>query len=174
MIDIIKKYRKHNLIKNTGLVAVSLVLALWINLFVSDSSLWQKLQISVINSWENSTIWDIYLVKNDTWDLSLKSSKDMLKVKSISLSIAHNPTSLKITEIKNTIDWNLIKQETDPWLVTLVLNLKSPVDIKSNENIFEIKASKSEVKIENINIINANFTDIKNEVFLLSSSGVEY
>ncbi|NDK08317.1 hypothetical protein EOM39_03645 [Candidatus Gracilibacteria bacterium] len=174
MIDIIKKYRKHNLIKNTGLVAVSLVLALGINLFVSNSSLGQKLQISVINSGENSTIGDIYLVKNDNGDLSLKASKDMLKVKSISLSIAHNPTSLKITEIKNTIHGNLIKQETDPGLVTLVLNLKSPVDIKSNENIFEIKASKSEVKIENINIINANFTDIKNEVFLLSSSGVEY
>ena len=116
MIDIIKKYRKHTLIKNTWIVAVSLVLALWINFLLWDSSLWQKLQISVINSWENTANGDIYLQKNENW-MSLIANKDMLKVKSISLSIAYNPTSLKIDSIKSVIDWNLINQENDKWLI---------------------------------------------------------
>lgn len=174
MIDIIKKYRKHNIIKNTWLVAVSLIMAIWINFYLWDTSLWKKLQVSVINSWENSNIWDVYLVKNDLGDIELKANKDMLKVKSISLSIAYNPTSLKINEIKNSIDWNLIKQWSEDGLTTLILNLNTPIDIKSEDKVFDIKATKSEEKIENINIINANFTDINNEVFLLSSSGVEY
>lgn len=173
MIDIIKKYRKHNLMKNTGLVAVSLVMALWINFLVTDSSLWQKLQISVINSWENNTIWDIYLEKIDN-TMNLVASKDMLKVKSISLSIAYNSTSLIINDIKSNIDWNLIKQENDKWLITLVLDPKSPLDIKKWDSIFTISASKTQEKIENVNIINANFTDISDQVYLLSSSWVEY
>lgn len=173
MIDIIKRYRKHNLIKNAWLVAVSLVMAFGINFFVSDSSLWQKLQISVINSWENSSNWDVYLQKNEN-GMSLIASKDMLKVKSISLSIAYNPTSLKIDSIAQNLEWNLINQENDKWLITLVLNTKIPVDLKKWESVFAIKATKTQEKIENINIINANFTDEKDEVFLLSSSGVEY
>ncbi len=173
MIDIIKKYRKHNLIKNAGIVATSLVLAFWINFLIADSSLWQKLQISVINSWENNTIWDVYLEKNENW-MSLIASKDMLKVKSLSLSIAYNPTTLKIDNIKSIIDWNLINQENDKWLITLVLNTKFPLDIKKWDSILSINATKSQEKIENVNIINANFTDLKNEVYLLSSTGVEY
>lgn len=173
MIDIIKKYRKHNLMKNTGLVAVSLVMALWINFLVTDSDLGQKLQISVINSWENNTIWDIYLEKIDN-TMNLVASKDMLKVKSVSLSIAYNSTSLIINDIKPNIDWNLIKQENDKWLITLVLDPKAPLDIKKWDSIFTISASKTQEKIENVNIINANFTDISDQVYLLSSSGVEY
>ena len=173
MIDIIKRYRKHNLIKNAWLVAVSLVMAFGINFFVSDSSLWQKLQISVINSWENSSNWDVYLQKNEN-GMSLIASKDMLKVKSISLSIAYNPTSLKIDNITQNLEWNMINQENDKWLVTLVLNTKIPVDLEKWDSIFTIKATKTQEKIENINVINANFTDENDEVFLLSSSGVEY
>jgi hypothetical protein len=173
MIDIIKKYRKHNHIKNAWIVATSLVLAFGINFLVTDSSLWQKLQISVINSWENTTNWDIYLQKNEN-GMSLIASKDMLKVKSLSLSIAYNPTSLKIDSINSVIDWNLINQENDKWLITLVLNTKIPVEIKKWESILTIMATKSLEKIENLNIINANFTDISDQVYLLSSSGVEY
>jgi hypothetical protein len=173
MIDIIKKYRKHNHMKNAWIVATSLVLAFGINFLVTDSSLGQKLQISVINSWENTTNWDIYLQKNEN-GMSLIASKDMLKVKSLSLSIAYNPTSLKIDSINSVIDWNLINQENDKWLITLVLNTKIPVEIKKWESILTIMATKSLEKIENLNIINANFTDISDQVYLLSSSGVEY
>jgi len=159
--------------KNSWIVATSLVLAFGINFLVTDSSLWQKLQISVINSWENNTIWDIYLEKNEN-NIILKANKDMLKVKSLSLSIAYNPTSLKIDNIRTIIDWNLINQENDKWLITLVLNTKIPVEIKKWESIISINATKSQEKIENLNIINANFTDVSDQVYLLSSSGVEY
>lgn len=173
MIDIISRYKKRNLIKNTWIVATSLILALWINFLVWDTSLWKKLQISVINSWENNVIWDVYLEKNEN-GMNLIASKDMLKVKSISLSIAYNPNSLKIDTIKSSIDWNLINEENDKWLITLVLNAKFPLDIKKGDSLFNINAIKTQEKIENINIINANFTDLNNQVYLLSSSWVEY
>ncbi len=173
MIDIIKKYRKHNHVKNAWIIAVSLVLAFWINFLVTDSSLWQKLQISVINSIDNSQAWDLYLQKNND-SINLISSKDMNQVKSLSLSIAYNPSNLKIDTINSMIWWNIINESNEEWLTTLIINFGSPLDIKKWVNIINISASKTEEKLENINIISANFTDFSNQVYLLSSSGVEY
>lgn len=173
MTDIFSKYKKHNLIKNTWLVAMSLVLALGINFVVQDSSLWQKIQVSVINSGENSKMWDVYLQKNDTW-INLISSKDMNQVKSLSLSITFNPENISVNNINSQIWWNLINQANEDWLNTIVINFLSPLDIKKWESLLSILASKKEEKLENINIINANFTDLNNQVFLLSSSGVEF
>lgn len=171
--DIFSKYKKHNYIKNTWLVAMSLVLALGINFVVQDTSLWQKLQISVINSGENSKVWDIYLQKNDTW-INLVASKDMIWVKSLSLSLSFNPTNVGINFINDLIWWNIINQGNEEWLNTLIINFSSPKDIKVWEKIITINISKKEEKLENMNIINANFTDSNNQVYLLSSSGVEF
>jgi hypothetical protein len=173
MIDIIKKYRKHNYVKNSWIIAASLVLAFWINFFVLDSSLWQKLQISVINWLENWNVWDLYLQKSDT-NVNLISSKDMNQVKSLSLSIVYNPTNLKIGTINSMIWWNIINESNEDWLTTLIINFSSPLDIKKWVNIVNLTVSKTEEKLENINIISANFTDSANQVYLLSSSGVEY
>lgn len=173
MTDIFSKYKKHNLIKNTWLIAMSLVLAFGLNFMVQDTSLWQKIQVSVINSWENSKVWDLYLQKNNT-NINLLSSKDMNQVKSLSLSITYNPANVLIENISSQIWWNLINQANEDWLNTLVINFLNPQDIKKWENILSILTSKKEEKLENLNIINANFTDLNNQVYLLSSSGVEF
>ncbi|MFA5916833.1 MAG: hypothetical protein WC850_01200 [Candidatus Gracilibacteria bacterium] len=173
MIDIIKKYRKHNYVKNSGIIAASLVLAFGINFFVLDSSLGQKLQISVINGLENGNVGDLYLQKSDT-NVNLISSKDMNQVKSLSLSIVYNPTNLKIGTINSMIGGNIINESNEDGLTTLIINFSSPLDIKKGVNIVNLTVSKTEEKLENINIISANFTDSANQVYLLSSSGVEY
>nr|MDD3719776.1 hypothetical protein [Candidatus Gracilibacteria bacterium] len=173
MTDIFSKYKKHNLIKNTGLIAMSLVLAFGLNFMVQDTSLGQKIQVSVINSGENSKVGDLYLQKNNT-NINLLSSKDMNQVKSLSLSITYNPANVLIENISSQIGGNLINQANEDGLNTLVINFLNPQDIKKGENILSILTSKKEEKLENLNIINANFTDLNNQVYLLSSSGVEF
>ncbi len=173
MSDIISKYKKHNYIKNTWLVTMSFFLALGINFVIQDTSMWQKLQISVLNSTENLKVWDVFLKKNEN-KLELLVWKDMKNVKSISFSLTYNPTNVKINSINSTIWWNIINQANEEWLNTLVINFSTPIDIKQADVLLEVTTSKTEEKLENINIINANFTDSNNQVYLLSSSWVEF
>lgn len=173
MSDIISKYKKHNIIKNTWLVTMSLILALGINFVVQDTSMWQKLQISVLNSTENSKVWDIFLKKSED-GINIIAWKDMNQVKSLSLSVSFNPTNVKINSIISSIWGNILTQANEEWLNTLIINFSLPVDIKSWSELISINANKIEEKLENLNIINANFTDSSNQVFLLSSSGVEF
>ena len=57
---------------------------------------------------------------------------------------------------------------------TLFLNYTTAKNISQNEVLFQIEAQKKEDKSENINIINANFTDDSGETYELSTSGITF
>jgi len=173
MINFFSKYKKKKAIRTYWIITMSLILALWINFLVLDSSIWQKLQISVINSWENNKTGDIYLSINNNVT-NLIANKDMLWIKSFSLSIAYNPTNVIISEIKTIIWWNMINEENEEWFTTIILNLSTPVDVKKWGSIVSFINTKKEEKLENINLVNVNFTDSTWEVYLLSSSWLEF
>ncbi len=173
MKDIIAKYKKRKIIKNSWLVAMSLALAFWINYSLQDTTVWKKLQASVIDSTINSNLWDIYLVKNNE-KINLQSNKEIKDVKNISLSFTYNPANVKIDSINSSIEWKLNIIFEEEWIKTIILDFLYPNDISSKENILDIIAAKKETKLENINIVNANFTNSKNEVFLFSTSWLEF
>jgi len=136
MEDIIQKYKKWKKIKNISIVITSLVLAIWLNLFFSNTDSWRYIKSSVLNS----QIWtmkktDLYLenVRN-SWNIyiNLKSSKDMQKVKSMSFSLVYNNKNVGIKDKRvNYDDAELLNLVDNDWYNTVIINFKNPTNITS-------------------------------------------
>lgn len=175
MKDFLKNYKKRKIISNTWVIFASLVLALWINFFLIDSTnLWNSLKASVLNSTSNKDLSDVYLVKN--WDkISLKNSKKMENIENLSLSFNYNPENIKIEKISSSIEWiNILNLANDPWINSLIIKFSWNKNINLWTNIIDITTSKKIEKSESLNLINANFTDTKWTNFSLSTSGISF
>ncbi len=172
MKDIIKKYKKHNLINNIWIIAASLVIAIWINFFVLDGQVWSYVKTSVLEAGEKSNIANIYM-QNSEGNIKVFSSKNMVGVNEISFSVVYNPENLTLGKIySTTLPSTITNIANESGLSTLLIQLDNQRDIPSGEEILIIETIKTEERTENINIINANFKDNSWEKYLLSTSGI--
>ncbi len=174
MLNIFKRNRKQRKIKTFSIIFVSLVLAFGINFYIlNNNPNVNKLKANILNAWENSKLWDFYLARDNS-NIILKNSKIMKNVKEFSLSIAYNPENISLNNIDLIIWWNLREIKNQNWIITLIVTQSQNKDIEIWENILSFWYSKKSEKLENINIINANFTDWDNQTLWLSSSGIEF
>ena len=96
MKDILKKYKKHKKFTNIGIVVTSLVLAVWFNLFVIDTSdFGNSMRASVLETKIENNRADIYGELSEN-TINVFSSKNMNDVKNISLSFTYNPNNVEI------------------------------------------------------------------------------
>lgn len=173
MQDFIKKYRKNKLISNIWIIVTSLILAIWINFFLIDwTDYWQNFKANVLNANQKEINSDIYLdLENE--NIVLKTSKAINNVKSMSLSLIYNPENIEIT----SIIWNnsnISELSNEEWIKSIIINFENAINIIPNENIIEIITNKNNQGSENLNIINANFTDIEWKNYLLSTSWITF
>lgn len=173
MKDFIKKYHNKKLIWNAWIILTSLVLALWINFFLIDStSMWKTLKTSVLDSWVTETKADLYIENNEN-NIIVKNSKQIVSPKTLSLSLTYNPLELEIKNISSKL-WEItILWEKNSGFETVLLNTQNS-DIKSNENIIEIEINRLLEKSTGLNMINANFKDSTWEQYNLSTSGITF
>lgn len=173
-MNILKKYKKHKKISNISIVAISLVVAVWINfLFFNTSTILPNLKANILQNEINKNIWDIYLTKYNN-DIFLKTSNNIDNIESLSLSLIYNPENLKIIEIIPRLNAETLKISNTPGISTIILNYKEVSNIKAWERIFTIKVEKKDNIKESLNIINSNFTDSNNNTFELTSSSVSF
>lgn len=173
MKDFIKKYQNHKLMTNINIILASLILAIFLNFFVIDSTnIWQSLKTSILNSkvWEEKA--DLYLQKIDN-ELFLVANKNMNNLDVLSLSLIYNPDNVSISEIRSEL-WEIANLWNEEWIKTIILSTDKAKNITRWERILKIVTSKKEEKSENINIVNANFTDSNKWQFLLSTSGITF
>ena len=172
MKDIIKKYKKHNLISNLWIITASLVIAIWVNFFVLDGQVWDYVKTSVLEAWERSDISNIYLRNNEN-TIKVYTNKNMLWVNELSFSIVFNPENVSISKIySTTLPSKITNIANESGLSTLLIQLDNETDISSGQEILSVEVEKWEIKTENLNIINANFRDSSWEKYLLSTSGI--
>jgi len=174
MIDFIKRYQNNRMITNLNIVVLSFVLALWINFFVIDwTSFWKSLKASVLNSQTEVVIKaDVYLENDSDW-LSLVTWKNISDLNNISVSFTYNPDNLEITEISSDI-WEIVNIANNPWINSIILTTNQIKNIKSWEKLLSLKINKKESVSENINVINANFSDTNWQTYSLSTSGLTF
>ena len=130
----------------------------------------------------NTQIWteksDVYIDNiQNTWNLVLhiKSSKEILWAKSLSLSFVYNKENIVIKEKKVYLEWTeLLNIIQNDGYNTVMINFKNPTDIKAWNTLLDIILEKKDNQKETVNIINANLTDEHNNIFMLSTSGVEF
>lgn len=175
MDDIISKYKKQKKIRTISIITASFLLAISLNVYLSTSELWKTLKTSVIeNSWSEKSQSDLYLEAQNSI-ISVKSSKNMSLVKNISFSFIYNWENI---ELKDTLLWkydaSVQKLADTKWQYTLNLEFKNPTDIKTWEEILKIVLEKNSTLTENINLVQANFTDSEKNSFSLTTSWVQY
>lgn len=173
MQDIISKYNKHKIISNLWILVTSIIVALWINFLLIDwTEIWQNFKASVlgVNDNGNETKSDIFFEQNGEKTI-LKTSKNMKNVKSISLSMVYNPENIEINNLVNNNN-QITNIGNEDWIKSIIINFDNAVNINENDNILEFSVQKKGNKTENINIVNANFTDDTWEIYMFSTSGI--
>lgn len=173
MKDFVKKYQKNKLITNINIVLASLVLAFWFNfLLVDNTNLWKSLKTSVLNSQVNEIKSDLY-ISSENWDLYIFTNKNINNLESLSLSLNYNSENVSILETNSSV-WDIVNLTNTPWISSIILTNNEVVNLKKWDKIIRLLLDKKEDKTENLNIINANFKDINNETFLLSTSWITF
>lgn len=174
MKDILKKYKKHIIISNIGIIAASFVVAIGVNFFLIDGTqIGQNLKANVIESIEAKNKADIFVYQE--WNtFSIQNSKIMNEVESVSLSIIYNGENLSISDIHSSYG-SIDKLENEEGVHSLILNLKPQVSLEKNTKIVEFQATKNtNNQTEHINIVNANFKDAPGSIYSLSTSGISF
>lgn len=173
MKDFLQKYQKQNNMSNLAIIVTSLILAIWINIFLVDgTNIWNKLKTSVLDSNQSEIKADLYIEKKDD-KILIKNSKDILEAKNLSFSITYNPNLLEIKEVKSDLWENMLLWEKNTWFETYIVNI-SWKNVFKNNNIVEIIATKNNNESTQINMINANFNDNSGEKYNLSTSWLTF
>jgi len=173
-MNILKKYKKQKKLSNLTIIWLSLVIAFWVNFFVLDkTNISNNLKANILEKEQKNNIWDLFLEKKDNY-LVLKTNKNINNIDNLSLSFAYNPENIEIKEIIPKLNSEILDISNTPWIKTIIIQYKSNYTINSFEEILKIKYSKKENKTENLNIINANFTDSSSEIYELSTSWIAF
>lgn len=182
MRDYIQEFKKQKFRKNTMIVVASFAFAFLVNGFLFWTNVWNKLQADIkwattekTNKVVNS---DLYLVKQWTWSdtVSLKVWTSIKKIKELRVSLAYNPDEniFKINNISNDNDKNIeiIKISNTPWINSLTIKFKNPVDIKEDYTIANIMYTKNNNENTSINLSSANFVSW-NDTYELTTSSIQ-
>ena len=173
-MDIINNYKKHKKLSNLTIVIISLIVAISINfMLINNTEISKNLKTSVIESKVQNDLWDIYL--ENIWNnILLKTNKSINNVSNLTLSISYNPENVKINDIIPKYNAEISNISNTEGLNTIIILFAENNSLEKSEKILTIKTEKSENKTENINIVNANFTDSENNIYELTTSWIAY
>lgn len=176
MEDIIQKYHKKKRKNTLAIIATSLALAVWLNFYVNNSNMGQMLKSSVMDSSVSAKdSADMYLeAQNDI--ISLKSSKNMSGVKSMSFAFVYNTENLSIKDKLLELDGvEMVELANNNGYVTLLLNFKTPLNISSQDTLLKLVVEKKDASLqESLVITQANFIDSEEKLYALTTSGLQY
>ncbi len=171
--DFLKKYKKSKIISNITIIIISIIIAFAINFLVLDkSNFWNNIKTSILDIKNQQNKADLFFKKNNN-QIILKNSKILNNTKSLSFSLIYNPENIEIKSI-NCNSNNLIKIENTPWIKAIIVNYNNPINITKNTHICKINILKKQIKSEQLNLINSNFTTKTWETFLLTTSGITF
>ncbi len=169
MTDILKKYNKQKKFSNISIVAMSLVFAVGINVFLfDDSNLVKNLKVNAIESDIQTNKSDLYIEQEAVY-FSLFSSKNMTNVKNVTFSVVYNPENINILK---TNGLQLISKNN--WISTYLLQFEEAKNIIKWEKVALLEINKNQNKTEHLNIVEANFTDTSGNSYQLSTSWVTF
>lgn len=169
MTDILKKYNKQKKFSNISIVAMSLVFAIGINIFLfDDSNLVKNLKANAIESDIQLNKSDLYIEQEAVY-FSVFSSKNMTNVKNVSFSVVYNPENINILKTNG-----LQHISTNDGISTYILQFDEPKNIIKGEKVALLEINKNKNKTEHVNIVEANFTDNSGNSYQLSTSWVTF
>lgn len=176
MKDFISKYKKHTFFQNSAIVITSLAIALGINTYILDWQIWKYIKSSVLDIHGVKQTADIYgRVSDDRKNIILGTQKPMKNVKSISFSFSYDSENIKINDIKSILsETSTTSLSNEPGITTLLITFNAPKNLKWETDFLSLDISKNTSTTAYLNIFNANFRDVEDNNFLLSTSWIMF
>jgi len=173
-MDILKKYKKYKKISNLSIVSISLIIAIWMNFLILNNTKFSKnLRTNLLESKLNNKKSDIFFEISNN-NLILKTSKNISNIESLSFSTAYNSENIELDKVIPKLNAQTTYISNTSWLSTILIEYSEINNIKSWDKILTIEINKTINKTENLNIINANFTDSDSNTYELSSSSITF
>lgn len=179
MSDVFKDYKKQKAKRNITIISLSLMFALGLNFFLFSSSVWQKIQTSVKNYWEQPKVVnkDIYIEAAGTGSdiLDLKIGSDISKASELSVSFLFDPESMKLADLySENKDIEITKVTNVPGIYFVSFKFKTPQDIKSGTTLWKLLVNKlkKDTKIV-INMAQTHFTS-DSKTYELTNTSFEF
>lgn len=176
--DIIQKYKSKKMFSNLWLIAMSLALAISINFVINDTKFGDSLKTNLQESKKianNSA--DLYMELEKNWSnriVHIKASKNISEVKNMWISFFYNANAINIKDIVSDIEnTEVLKLVDTNGSKTISISSNAPKNIKAWDSIATIFLEKQTDKLENLNLLNTNFTDSQNNTYYLSTSWTE-
>ncbi|USN58949.1 MAG: hypothetical protein H6767_02435 [Candidatus Peribacteria bacterium] len=173
MKDIVKRYQHLQFLGNIGIIVTSLILAIGINFYVLDSGFGQNLKTNILEETNIQTPADITVEQGEN-TLSIKNSQAMKQATNFSIGISYNPENVRFIDISTTTSATITKIENTPGLMTILLSNIGQTDIASSSSLLSLQFEKQVAQSENLNLINANFSDASGASYELSTSGITF
>ncbi len=173
MQDVFRDYNKQKFLTNTGIIWLSLLLAVSINFLVLDGETGEALKANILETSNVNSQPDI--IGTFTSDaLTFSHTQPLQEVQEISFSLAYDPEVTRFDEpTMENPNAHVVIAENQPGLTTYIITLAEPENLPTPSTIISIPYSKENVKDTwYVNIINANFVDSSWETYLLSTQWV--
>lgn len=145
-------------------------------MYLLDGKVGNYLKSSVLDIHGVEQISDVYgRVSEDRTNILLGTQRPMKDVTTLSLSLTYDDTNVSLDEIKTTIDGSDITiLSNEPGLRTLFITFDSPKILDGESDFLSIDITKNKTGTAYLNVLNANFRDIEENEFLLSTSGIMF
>jgi len=174
-IKIFKQFKKQKIFNQVSFVFAALIVGIGINTFVFNSEFWNNLKTNLLEN-HNMNIEkkaDLYIEKIN-WEttnlMKLVTWEEINNIKNISFSFTYNPEKVEVQDIfPNT---NVTRLENEKWISTFIVNFEKAKTVKVWEDIINFYISKKWNESQNLNLINANFTDSSNTKYDLTTSWI--
>lgn len=177
MNDFFDRYKKKKTLSHLGIFWLAFVLAAWVHMTLFSGNSGEYITASIVDvvSQEQEIIKaDIYWEFEDT-TLVIKNSQSMADIESISFTLAYNPELWTLgSEQLWGLEVEVITQENEAGLIYVQLALQEAQNLPAESRIARLPYTQTADGKQSFNIIQASFTDVSGEIFLLTSSWTQY
>ena len=173
MKDLFQNYHKHKVLSNIGLLAISAVLAVSVNMFMLSGSTGATLKANVLEASGQAAAWVDFMAHHTPKAIRFTNSQQMLAVKELSFSLAYNHELLSLGEYNSSLAGAQVSViENNDGFSSYLMSFASPINIPAESTIIDLSYTKSSDETVHFNIINVNFKDTQDESYLLSTQSI--
>ena len=175
MKDIFSSYHKHKVLSHISLIALSAVFAFGINILLVQTPATEMLQANIL--WnevqnESHTDFSIFVRGSELILQTLEPIQDMVE---LSFSLAYDPEVLKLWAYTTSLEASTIDElKNEDGFVTYIMRFESPLTLSAPNEILNLSYEKTQEKTVFLNPVQVNFKDKNGDIFLLSSSQLQF
>lgn len=173
MKDLFNNYHKQKALSHLWILAISLVLAVSINMFLLGGTSGESLKANIKELQTQDIITQDISITQENNILSIQNKQVMDQVLQLSISLAYNPDLLVFWDTISSLPGaSISKIETTPGFSSFILVFDSPVNFSKDTQIINLSYTRIGSETIHLNPININFIDSGGNNYSLSASSL--